>query len=158
MPYCASWSPRIPGWIRPMHPWRTFVSEAPGPVRTQAASNRGILEELRLVEDSDAFLHLALLKLDLLFEKDPARQRMLHGMEQTLEEVERMDWPASPAFRASRTKTLDLDSLFRNTAELAQGDLPGKGKTQASIRRTGPLSRSLIARCSNPRATGSGSA
>lgn len=97
---------------------------------------------LGLFQDPDAFLQLALLRLDLLFEADPSRRRKLQDLERVLEDLE-WDWPLPPAQRIHRAGILDLREVFRNAVELTAGDIPFRG-------------RARVPRSSNPRATGSG--
>jgi hypothetical protein len=131
---------------------RAVSSHLPSPPPPPPRSRRATIGELGLLPDADGFLRLALLRLDLLFERDPSRQGRLHRMERMLEEVDAMDWPEAPEghphpFRSSPS----------SIAELAPEDLKAQPRSTrgGSIRRTGPLRR--LTGLSDPRATGSGS-
>ncbi|BDU72570.1 hypothetical protein [Mesoterricola silvestris] len=80
---------------------------------------------LELFQDPDAFLQLALVRLDLLFEADPARRKQLRELEQVLEGLE-WDWPLPPAQRIRRHRPLDLGDVFRKSVELTASDIPGR--------------------------------
>jgi len=86
-----------------------------------APPQREPLGGLRLVQDLDSFLQVALLRLDLVFEKDPARRRKLERLEGLLVAMEEMDWPAVPA--GHRTLPPDPATVARTFEELVSGDL-----------------------------------
>jgi hypothetical protein len=101
------------------------VATRSGPTRKEvrAHARRDTLHDLRLVQDTDGFLELALLRLELLFEWDPFRRQLLQAQERTLEEVEGMDWPRPPAGRAGQNPPVDLAAVVRYTEELSAGDV-----------------------------------
>ena len=70
-----------------------------------------------LPHEQEGFLSIALLKLDLIFERDPFYQELLKGQEQFLENR------AAPVRVSSPRRTLDLGEISRNSLELAIGDL-----------------------------------
>jgi len=101
------------------------VSEVPGPPFLAAyRPMRETLEALRLVQDYDGFAHMTLVKLDLVFERDLAKRNTLQGLEQVLEEMDGLDWPAAPAPDLGRSVAPDPDGAPRIIAEIAFGDLP----------------------------------
>ena len=113
--------------------------------------------ELCQAEDYDGFVQMALVQLDLLFERDPAVRARLKTLEQLLKEVDGMDWPSPPAMSLSKAKSLNLEAVLRDHPELACGDFPCKVRPKASAgRTTGSRPVPLIPRLSDPRSTGSG--
>jgi len=127
-------------------PRRLVLPEETARIRT---TPRGLLEELRLVHDTDGFLHMALLNLELVFEADPLRRRKLLRQVRMLEAMDQLDWPAPPALHLDRTRPVDLEAVLRGAVELAASDLPSR--VRGSATRPVPL----VPR-SDPRATGSG--
>jgi hypothetical protein len=122
------------------------VSELPSRTPSPSRSRRDTLQSLRLAQDHDGFLQMALLKLDLIFETDPIKRRNLLSQERVLEDMEIMDWPVAPPQRSS--KAVDLGAVIRNSVELAAGDFPSRSRGGR------PSQPSLLH--SDPRATGSG--
>lgn len=149
-----------PGSSPPPRLFRSVtLSTRPNPIRIHAVSRslRETLVELCQTEDYDGFVQMALVQLDLIFEQDPAARTRLRMVEQILKEVDEMDWPKQPALSLHRTRLLNLEAVFRDNAELAIGDLPGKLRPQHGAgRATGSRPLPLIPRDSDPRATGSG--
>jgi hypothetical protein len=105
---------------------------------------RETLESLRLVQDYDGFAHMALVQLDLLFERDLAKRNTLRSLEQVLEEMDGLDWPAPPAPALGGAVPRDPDGSPRPIAEIAFGDLPSprrppRGAGRATGSRPLPL-------------------
>lgn len=115
------------------------MSNTPGPTPLDPGRpKRATLGELGVIPDADAFFRLALLKLDLLFERDPARRRRIQSQERLLEEVEAMDWPEPAQGRPPSGPLPGAASV-----ELAPEDFRSRPRSSGSwaIRRTGPLPR-----------------
>jgi hypothetical protein len=131
------------------------VSALPG--KSATPSGRETLEALGLNQDFDGFLNLALVRLELLFEKDGARHRKLLGLEAVLEEVEALAWPAGPARGATWPRPATSGLAAASNVELVQGDLVSKSRTyvDAAIRRSGARRLPYLPP-RNPRATDPG--
>ena len=146
------------------------VSTAPSAFRIHADNRplRDTLVELCQAEDYDGFVQMALVQLDLMFEQDPVAQARLEKLVQVLMEVDGLDWPPAPALSVGKAKTLNLEAVFRDNADLAGRDfpckVPGAGRSAArngrpgvsTGRATGSRPLPLIPRIGDPRATGSG--
>jgi len=146
------------------------VSTRPGSFRIHGDNGplRDTLVELCQAEDYDGFVQMALVQLDLIFEQDPVTRTRLQNLVQMLKEVDGLDWPAPPALSVSKAKSMNLETVFRDNAELARRDFPGKvrplGAGRSTVghsrpaagRATGSRPLPLIPRISDPRATGSG--
>jgi hypothetical protein len=145
---------------------------------------RETLVELCQTEDYDGFVQMALVQLDLMFEQDPVARTRLQSLVQLMKEVDGLDWPAPPGLSVSKAKSLNLEAVFRDNAELARQDFPSKvrplagaGRTTGSRpvpllpsnsvirsgrpgvgagRTTGSRPLPLIRQMADPRATGSG--
>ncbi|GEM_PF-6494607 len=113
--------------------------------RGTTASRWDNLVELGLLQEHDGFLELALVKLDLLFEREPGRRKKLLGMEQILEEMERMDWPVAPVRRFTRPRGGDRGVQTTGAVELAADDLYVPNRIRGH--------RTLHARSGDPRAS-----
>ena len=142
------------------------MSTAPSAFRIHADNRplRDTLVELCQAEDYDGFVQMALVQLDLMFEQDPVAQARLEKLVQVLKEVDGLDWPPAPALSVGKAKTLNLEAVFRDNAELAWRDFPCKvpGAGRPAVRNgrpggaTGSRPLPPVPRSGDPRATGSG--
>jgi hypothetical protein len=109
------------------------------PLKSAPRSGREVLEALGLNQDFDGFLKLALVRLELLFEKDGARRLMLMRTEEGLADLEALAWPAPSTHRIRQARPEAVDAQTMGSVELAPGDLLSKpvSGTDAAVRRSG---------------------
>jgi hypothetical protein len=113
----------------------------PSVPETKSRPLREPLGALGLVKDADSFLQIALVRLDLLFERDPLKRKELEGREHLLEEVEGMDWPPPATATAARAFAREPDraEAMGGALDLAFGDITALHRIRATggIRSSG---------------------